>query len=644
MATFSVIVPVYNAEHTIERCVDSIAASGGDAVQIILIEDCSKDRSWEVCQQLAKKYTNVVCLHNEQNRGVSYTRNRGLDAATGEYLLFVDSDDWVDPGYIPAFQQVVSAGCLFAICGYINHDEKYNGRTDIFAWDDFEGTKQVPLCQQIEALYNARLLQQLWNKVFVTDAVRQNGIRFDESISIGEDTRFILDYIQRSGINEITLINRPLYHYMRDQDGSLMFRVGYESVEEPLKNLRKLYEIMGLSGDELENRLAADRQKQIDTYAYLIMHNASMGTQEKKRLILALGSECGINLFRKNHVLYFKEKVIASLTKLKYLTKKIPVWIKGPLVVATKELGKLPFPLVICHIRCSYFDNKASYEGKRLSAYQEKQCRTYQYLDKKYGSYIDEQSRLYSSGKQSAKFPVWIFWWQGEESAPDLVKRCLASVRKNANGHPVRVITASNYENYVKIPDYIVKKLDAGIISLTHFSDILRMNLLAEHGGFWLDATIFCAKEIGGDEFSRPIFTGRNPGKDPLNISRWDWTGYAIYGQQGNALFCLARDFFNAYWRDHDYLVDYYLIDYTIRLIYNHVSMVAQQIDSIPVNNTDIYYFQEHFADAYNGNNYPGALNGETWLFKLTWKTKYPFKKDGKDTVYFCWCTDNKLT
>ena len=316
MATFSVIVPVYNAEHTIERCVDSIAASGGDLVQIILIEDCSKDRSWEVCQQLAKKHANVVCLHNEQNYGVSYTRNRGLDAASGEYLLFVDSDDWVDPGYIPAFQQAVSAGCQFAVCGYINHDEKYNGRTDIFAWDDFEGTKQVPLCQQIEKLYNTRLLQQLWNKVFVTDAVRQNGIRFDESISIGEDTRFILDYIQRSGIDEITLINQPLYHYMRDQDGSLMFRVGYESVEEPLKNLQKLYEIMGLSADELEARLAADRQKQINTYAYLIMHNAGMAFSEKRKLIFSLDEEQGTRLFFKNTVDIAKERVYILLKRI----------------------------------------------------------------------------------------------------------------------------------------------------------------------------------------------------------------------------------------------------------------------------------------------------------------------------------------
>lgn len=313
MAMFSVIVPVYNAAHTIERCVDSIAASGGRDVQIILIEDCSKDHSLEVCRRLAQKYDTVTVLHNDRNRGVSHTRNRGLDAASGEYLLFADSDDWVDPDYVPAFRQAVTAGKTFAVCGYVNHDEKQNNRTDVFAWDDFPGEKTVPLKDEIETLYGSRLLQQLWNKVFITAEVRRHGIRFDETISIGEDTRFILDYIRLGGVKEITMINRPLYHYMRDQDGSLMFRVGYESVEEPLKNLRKLYEITGLAGRELEDRLAADRQQQIESYAYLITHNAGMSGKEKKRLILALDAVQGKALYRRNRILYIKERIAQLL-------------------------------------------------------------------------------------------------------------------------------------------------------------------------------------------------------------------------------------------------------------------------------------------------------------------------------------------
>lgn len=311
MATFSVIVPVYKAAHTIERCVASLAASGGDDLQIILIEDHSPDDSWKVCQALEKKYPNVICRRNDRNRGVSYTRNQGLDLAQGQYLLFTDSDDWVDPDYVPTFQKAIEEGNRFAVCGYVNHDEKQNGRTDTFGWEGFEDFKCVPLRQEIQSLFDRRLLQQLWNKVFVTAVVRKYGIRFDETISIGEDTRFILDYIQHGGLQEICLINRLLYHYMRDQDGSLMFRVGYESVEEPLKNLRKLYEIQGI--ENLEEKLAEDRRNTIHSYAYLIMHNAGMPLREKKRLILALDPRNGKKLYRKNRMLFLKERIKRKL-------------------------------------------------------------------------------------------------------------------------------------------------------------------------------------------------------------------------------------------------------------------------------------------------------------------------------------------
>lgn len=313
MATFSVIVPVYKAAKTVERCVDSLVASGGQDVQVILVEDCSPDDSWQVCQRLAQKYPNVVCHRNDRNRGVSYTRNQGLDLAEGQYLLFTDSDDWVDPAYVPTFRQVIEDGDTFAICGYVNHDEKNTGRTDIFGWDEKEELTRVSLVPRLQSIYDGRLLQQLWNKVFVAELVRRYQVRFDESISIGEDTRFILDYIQRAGVDRVCLIDRPLYHYMRDQDGSLMFRVGYESVEEPLKNLRKLYEIQGIP--DLEQRLAADREKTVNNYAYLIMHNAGMPLKEKKRLILALDPQNGKQLYRTNRTIYIKERISRMLRR-----------------------------------------------------------------------------------------------------------------------------------------------------------------------------------------------------------------------------------------------------------------------------------------------------------------------------------------
>lgn len=315
---FSVIIPAYHAEDTIERCVKSLAENRCMAkLEIIVVEDCSRDGTWAVCEQLAARYPCVKCLRNDRNRGVSYTRNRGLDAATGDYVLFTDSDDWVEPDYVAAFQQAIeTADCAFAVCGFINHDEKNNGRTDVYAWSEQDALRICSMQEELKKLYDRNLLQQLWNKVFALEWIRKVGLRFDESISIGEDLRFILGYLHAARPQRIALINRPLYHYMRDQAGSLMYRVGYESVEEPLKNLRMLYALLGMDEPAIEEALKADRQRQIELYAYLIYHNAGMKAGEKRRLILALDKEQGMMLYRKSRTVYFKERLMIWLDKL----------------------------------------------------------------------------------------------------------------------------------------------------------------------------------------------------------------------------------------------------------------------------------------------------------------------------------------
>lgn len=317
MIKISVVVPVYNASNTIERCVDSIMSNKFDDLEVILIEDCSKDDSLNKCKSLAEKYPQVRCVHNEVNRGVSYTRNRGLDEATGEYIMFVDSDDWVAPNYYALFDNAINQNPdSLIICGYVNHDEMMNGRKDDICYSEKSSDLlKLDLKDEIKNIYDKCLLQQLWNKIFVTKIIKENNIRFDESISIGEDLRLILQYITLSKISSVVFINEPLYHYMRDQKDSLMYKVGTESVEEPLKNLRSLYEIMGYDKDLIEKTIAEDRNKQIGVYAYLILHNAGMKLREKKRLVLALDANNGKELYKKNRNIYFKERLIKLIKK-----------------------------------------------------------------------------------------------------------------------------------------------------------------------------------------------------------------------------------------------------------------------------------------------------------------------------------------
>ncbi|MGN0383578.1 MAG: glycosyltransferase family 2 protein [Eubacterium sp.] len=310
MAKISVVVPVYNAEKTVERCVESIISNNYNDLEIILVEDCSKDNSLKKCIALSEKYSNVRYVHNEVNMGVSYTRNRGIYEATGTYTMFVDSDDWIDGNYFNLFNEAIDKyPNVLVICGYVNHDEKYNGITDNIVWSESIENDCFVLKDVLKEVYDKTLLQQLWNKMFITKIIQDNKLRFDESISIGEDLRFILEYIKVSNIKDVVFINKLLYHYMRDQEDSLMFKVGLESVEEPLKNLRSLYELVGYDKELIKKNIASDRQKQIELYAYLIMHNAGMDKKEKKRLILALDTENGQALYRKNRKIYFKEKI-----------------------------------------------------------------------------------------------------------------------------------------------------------------------------------------------------------------------------------------------------------------------------------------------------------------------------------------------
>ena len=86
----SVIVPVYNAEKTLRRCVESIALGQERNIEIILIDDCSEDHSWELCLEIAQEFPNIIVAQNERNSGMSFTRNHGLTFAQGKYVLFVD--------------------------------------------------------------------------------------------------------------------------------------------------------------------------------------------------------------------------------------------------------------------------------------------------------------------------------------------------------------------------------------------------------------------------------------------------------------------------------------------------------------------------------------------------------------------------
>lgn len=229
---------------------------------------------------------------------------------------------------------------------------------------------------------------------------------------------------------------------------------------------------------------------------------------------------------------------------------------------------------------------------------------------------------------------IWVFWWQGYEAAPVLVKKCIESVRKNAGTHTVILLTKDNWQTYADIPEYIIKKVSEGNISLTHFSDILRMALLADHGGLWLDATIFVSQSIPDYCFTLPYFSIHY--KDSSSkITQGRWTGFCQGACRNSIIQCFCRDIFFEYWKKYARLADYFFIDYTMLCGYKNIPAFKQLVDSVPLNNEGIKELDLHFSDTFSKEKYESILENSTF-FKLNWKRIYKTENNGQKTFYSC--------
>lgn len=206
----SIIVPVYNAEKTLERCVRSLMAQTLRSIEIILVNDGSRDQSLAICQRLAQE-DGRIRLIDKPNGGVSSARNAGLDVARGDYVMFCDSDDWVEPDWCESMVSLFSPGDM-VICE--------SDRTDLITEHDAD-TEEA---ERRELLHYPLLASSLWNKLFLRSVIEEAGLRFDEKLRMGEDLCFVLAYLCHID-GKLRFLYRTLYHYDVSTEGSLSKRV-----------------------------------------------------------------------------------------------------------------------------------------------------------------------------------------------------------------------------------------------------------------------------------------------------------------------------------------------------------------------------------------------------------------------------------
>ena len=206
--SISVIIPVYKVEPYIERCITSVATQEGIGsaynLECILVDDCTPDKSMEIAKEAIKPYKNIhfVCLRHEVNRGLSVARNTGLEYATGEYIMFVDSDDFIFPNCIKTFaDEIIKNPAIDMFIG----GTLVKNKTDIKKRELLEGKESI-----IHGVLTMKFMITSWNKLIRRECITKNKLYFIEGIYL-QDQPWL--YYLTSHINSMLLLPNTTYYY-----------------------------------------------------------------------------------------------------------------------------------------------------------------------------------------------------------------------------------------------------------------------------------------------------------------------------------------------------------------------------------------------------------------------------------------------
>ncbi|MDQ0974607.1 hypothetical protein QFZ31_004485 [Neobacillus niacini] len=262
--------------------------------------------------------------------------------------------------------------------------------------------------------------------------------------------------------------------------------------------------------------------------------------------------------------------------------------------------------------------SRTALEILRLST----QLKAKQKLEKKYKSRLAAFDKDYDytlPHEQSNK--VWVCWFQGMENAPALVQKCFQSLQENLTDREIILITADNIADYVKFPDFIIDKWEKGQITHTHMTDLLRLELLINHGGLWLDATVFCTCKrdtIPDYYFDSDLFLYQclKPGRDGHSHLSSSWLMSAT---TNNKMLMAIRYLCYEYWKMNTEMLDYFLLHDFISIVFEHYQEEWKKI--VPSDNATPHILLLRLFDQYDKRIWE-AIKGQAPFHKMTYKFK----------------------
>lgn len=288
----SVIVPVYNVEQFLPRCIDSILTQTFTDFELLLIDDGSKDNSGKICDEYAKKDERIRVFHKE-NRGVSFARNLGLYNAMGEWVAFIDSDDFIETNYLYNLIKLIICNEQLIIVGY----KSFGGNNKLFNRFKPQTLNKDDLIKYVFKEGILIYYASPWGKLYNLKVLKDNKIIFPQNVSWGEDRIFNIMYI--CVIDNLSLSDTIDYNYNTTNELSLAHRINdFASEWLCFKELKKV--LLQL----IERHPSLYKNPNIE-----IWNNGGLCTQL---------SRCFISIYKRKN----KYKISEQITKLQSIPDK----------------------------------------------------------------------------------------------------------------------------------------------------------------------------------------------------------------------------------------------------------------------------------------------------------------------------------
>lgn len=323
MPQISIIIPIYNAERYLDECLGSIRKQTFQDFEAIMVDDGSKDNSAKICQHYVALDSRFKYIYKE-NGGASSARNRGLENANGEWISFIDADDWIQEEFLEVLRSAFNEETVdMAVCSY--HTE----------YTILPKSKKSAILMEREEMLNNLFLENtlgyqgfVWNKMFRSKVIRNGNIVFDEKACFNEDRLFCVQYVITMD-GKCQYISSILYNYCK-RDGSVIntsdriFNKGvYSDFDTSVKILQLLKE-----GGFPSRTINLARDRILDSYDYIrhkmrSSHYSNAIEEQNKLRSRAIGISGGILFFIDNRIRRFLSKQINHFVKNKVYLEKL---------------------------------------------------------------------------------------------------------------------------------------------------------------------------------------------------------------------------------------------------------------------------------------------------------------------------------